>query len=134
MTLTFMEQPALHPELVMCPYCQQAGRIGVHSQAERRFICHACRRTFTETNGTPLHNLKYPGVGRCAGVDVAGAWLPDRSHRGRILARQRTVLAWQSKAGTHAEQIQAAVVCNGGLALGQVQADELCVNTQQGKV
>jgi hypothetical protein len=26
---------------------------------------------------------------------------------------ERTVLAWQSKAGTHAEQVQAAVVCNG---------------------
>ena len=44
-----MEQPPLHPELVACLHCHQTGRIGVHSQAERRFICHACKRTFTET-------------------------------------------------------------------------------------
>jgi transposase-like protein len=134
MELTFMEQPALHPELVACPQCQQTGRIGVHSQAERRFICHACKRTFTETNGTPLHDLKYPVWVVALVLTLLAHGCPIAAIVAAFLLDARTVLAWQSKAGTHAEQIQAAVVCNGGLALGQVQADELCVNTQQGKV
>ncbi|MBM4459664.1 MAG: hypothetical protein FJ011_18200 [Chloroflexi bacterium] len=134
MKLPFMEQPALHPELVTCPHCQQTGRIGIHGRSERRFICHACQRTFAESHGTPLHDLKYPvWVGvlvltllahGCPVVAIVAAFLLD----------ERTILAWQSKAETHAEQVQAAVVCNGGVELGQVQAAELCVNTQHGKV
>mgnify|MGYP001588743337 FL=1 len=47
---------------------------------------------------------------------------------------ERTVAAWQSKAGQHGEQIQDQVVCAGQIALGQVQADEICVTAQGGKV
>jgi hypothetical protein len=47
---------------------------------------------------------------------------------------ERTVAAWQSKAGQHGERIQEAIVCNGQVELGQVQADEICVNTQHGQV
>ncbi len=134
MTLTFMEQPPLRPELVACPHCQETGRSDVHSQAERRCICHACKRTFAESKGTPLHDLKYPVW---VGVLVLTLWAhgcPIAALVAAFMVDARTVLAWQGKAGAHAEQIQAAVVCHGGLELGQVQADELCVNTQHGKV
>jgi hypothetical protein len=46
----------------------------------------------------------------------------------------RTVAAWQSKAGQPGERIPAAIVCNGRVELGQVQADEICVTTQHGQV
>jgi transposase-like protein len=32
----------------------------VHSQIERRYICHTCGKTFAETRGTPLYGLKRP--------------------------------------------------------------------------
>lgn len=134
MKLTFMEQSPLHPELVACPHCQPTGRIGVHNQAERRYICHACKRTFTETKGTPLQDLKYPVWVVALVLTLLAHGCPIAAIVAAFLLDERTVLAWQSKAGTHAEQVQAAVVCNGGLELGQVQADELCVNTQHGKV
>ena len=134
MQLPFMAQPALHPELVACPQCQATGRIGVHSQAERRFICHACRRTFAETQGTPLHDLKYPVWVVVLVLTLLAHGCPVMAIVVAFMLDARTVLAWQRKAGQHAEQVQAAVVCNGGVELGQVQADELCVNTQQGKV
>jgi len=133
-TLPFMEQPALHPELVACPHCQATGRIGVHSQAERRYICHACKRTFAESHGTPLHDLKYPVWVVVLVLTLLAHGCPVAAIAVAFMLDPRTVLAWQRKAGAHAEQIQAAVVCNGGVELGQVQADELCVNTQHGKV
>jgi hypothetical protein len=74
MKLTFMEQPPLHPELLVCPHCQESGRIGIHSQAEQRCICHACKRTFAETKGTPLHDLKYP-LELCVNTQHGKVWM-----------------------------------------------------------
>mgnify|MGYP001617202028 FL=1 len=54
MTLQFMQQLPLRPDLVTCPHCGAAERIGIHSHQERRYICHACKGTFAETQGTPL--------------------------------------------------------------------------------
>ena len=45
-----------------------------------------------------------------------------------------TVAAWHRKAGRHGKQVQETRVCQGSVELGQVQADELCVTTQRGKV
>jgi len=129
-----MEQPPLHPELLVCPHCQETGRSGVHNPAERRCICHACKRTFAETQGTPLHDLKYPLWVVVLVLTLLAQGCPIAAIVAAFWLAERTVLAWQRQAGTHAEQIQAAVVCNGGLELGQVQAAELCVNTQHGKV
>jgi len=43
-----------------CPHCGESSRIGVHVEQKRRLICHACRRTFTETKGTAFFGLHYP--------------------------------------------------------------------------
>lgn len=131
-----MEQLPLRPELVACPYadCGTQDRIGIHSYTERRYICHTCGRTFAETKGTPLFGLHYPiGVvvlvltllahGCPVPAIVVAFWLDER-----------TVAAWQGKAGQHGERIQDQVVCNGQVELGQVQADELYVKTQKGRV
>ena len=45
---------------------------------------------------------------------------------------ERTVQAWQMKAGQHAQQVQAERVCAGRLELGQVQGDKLYLKTQHG--
>jgi hypothetical protein len=47
---------------------------------------------------------------------------------------ERTVSDWQRKAGRHAQGVQAAVVCNGQVDVGQVQGDEFYVKTQCGAV
>src|SRR5262245_41466596 len=54
--------PPMRPEVVVCPNseCGANGRIGVHSHKERRYICHACKRTFADTSGTLLYRLKQP--------------------------------------------------------------------------
>jgi hypothetical protein len=47
---------------------------------------------------------------------------------------ERTIAAWQRKAGQHAKQLHQQQVCQGSLDLGQVQADELYTKTQAGPV
>jgi Transposase and inactivated derivatives len=46
-----------HPD---CPARGQVGQgnIGVHSQAERRYVCHTCGRTFAATTGTAFYRLR----------------------------------------------------------------------------
>jgi hypothetical protein len=54
--------PPMRPEAVVCPNssCESSGRIGIHSAQERRYKCHGCGKTFSETKGTVLYGLKYP--------------------------------------------------------------------------
>lgn len=49
----------MNPQEVFCPNidCHARGQIGkgnigVHSQIEKRYICHECQKTFTDTKGT----------------------------------------------------------------------------------
>src|SRR5947209_17615330 len=43
-----------------CPARGQTGQgnIGIHSQKEQRFICHACHKTFSATKGTAFYRLR----------------------------------------------------------------------------
>jgi hypothetical protein len=45
---------------------------------------------------------------------------------------ERTIAAWQLKAGQQARAVQETIVCNRSVDLGQVQADELYTKTQAG--
>jgi transposase-like protein len=134
--LKFMEQPPLCPELMTCPNpnCAKNGRIGVHSQKERRYICHACHQTFSETKGTPLYDLKCPLWVVILVLTLLAHGCPLQAIVTAFFLDERTVAAWQRKGGQHGEQIQDQVVCNGQVELGQIQADELYVKVQGGKV
>ena len=43
-----------------CPARGQTGKgnIGIHSQKEQRFICHACHKTFSARKGTVFYRLR----------------------------------------------------------------------------
>lgn len=126
----------LRPETVVCPVCEQksSGRIGIHSQQERRYKCHICGRTFSDTIGTPLYGLKYPQWVVLMVLTLLAYGCPLPAIVAAFAIDERTVAAWQDKAGQHAKQVQEAVVCQGQLALGQVQGDEFYVKTQCGGV
>jgi len=47
---------------------------------------------------------------------------------------ERTVSEWLKRGGLHGSHVQKELVYNGCVELGQVQADELCVNVQGDKV
>ena len=110
------------------------GNIGVHSAAERRYICRACGRTFAATKGTPFYRLK-------KGADLVTLVLTLLCHGCPIQAvvaafglDERTVAEWQGRAGAHCERVHAHLVQQGGVDLGHVQADELWAKVVGGKV
>lgn len=124
----------MRPELMVCPFCEGRNRIGVHSHSQRRYICHACDQTFAETVGTPLYGLKYPAWIVTLVLALLAAGCPEQAIVFGFGIDERTITDWQTKAGQHAKQIQEQVVCQGCVDLGQVQADELYVKMQGGKV
>jgi len=132
-TLKFMEQQPLNPKLMTCPHCDENERIGVHSHQERRYVCHACGRTFAETKGTVFFNLHYPLWVVVLVLSLLAHGCPPAAIVVAFELDERTVAAWHRKAGQHGKRVQDEVVCNGQVDLGQVQADELCIKAQGGQ-
>jgi transposase-like protein len=126
--------PPMRPELVVCPNsdCGASGRIGVHSHKERRYICHACKRTFADTTGSLLYGLKHPIWLVLVVLTLLAYGCPRMAIVATFALDERTVAAWQLKAGQHAKMVQDQVVCQGQVDVGQVQADELYTKTQAG--
>lgn len=134
MELKFMTEPVLNPALMTCPHCGAEERIWIHSQKERRFRCATCWRTFSETQGTPLYGRHYPAWVFILVVTLLAGGCPVSAIVFAFGLDERTVAAWQMKVGTHAREVQATLLCQETLELGQVQADELYVKTQCGAV
>jgi transposase-like protein len=128
--------PPMRPEQVVCPNseCRASGRIGVHSHKERRYICHGCKRTFADTSGTLLYRLKQPLELVLVVLTLLAYGCPIPALVAAFGVDERTIAAWQLKAGQHAKQVQNQLVCQGTVDLGQVQADELYTKTQAGPI
>ena len=125
-------QPPMRPDLVVCPHeaCGASERIGVHSQKERRYICHGCKKTFAETVGTLFYGLKYPIWVVTIILTLLAFGCPVPAIVAAFGIDERTIAEWQRKAGEHGERIQDDLVCHGQIELGPVQQDELCINGQ----
>jgi transposase-like protein/IS1 family transposase len=119
---------------MICPECGEDKRIGAHSYEERRCKCHACGITFAESRGTVFFGLHYPVWVMVLILTLLAFGCPVPAIVAAFYLDERTVLAWQAKAGQQGKAIQAQVVCNGQVELGQVQADEIRVKAQGGPV
>jgi transposase-like protein len=117
-----------------CPARGRAGQgnIHVHSQKEQRYRCETCRRTFAATTGTPFYRLRTAADW----VTLVLILLCHSCPRQAIVAAfgldERTVGQWQARAGwvlnlSKGQKAHEAIVQQGRVDLGQVQADELWV-------
>lgn len=132
--LVFMKEQELERELMRCPYCGEQQRLGLHNRAEHLWKCHSCKKTFSETKGTVFEQLQYPVWVVVLILKLLAFGCPPRAIVAAMSIDERTVQSWQEKAGAKGKQVQEALVCAGQVELGHVQADEICVNTQAGKV
>src|SRR3954462_6722607 len=116
----------MRPELIVCPNpaCGASERIGIHSRSERRYRCHTCRSTFSETKGTLLYGLHHPAWLVIIVLTLLVYGCPVPALVEAFALDERTIAEWHQKAGTPARRVQEAVVCTGHVDLGQVQADE----------
>ena len=132
MKLKFMDPP-LNPDLMTCPNCGEEERIGNHSHQQRRYKCHKCKKTFSETKGTILYGLHYPSWLIIVILKLLAYGCSISAIVFALEIDERTVAEWHRKAGQHAKSVQESIVCNGEVELGQVQADEIYVKKQGGK-
>jgi transposase-like protein len=117
-----------------CPnfYCLKRGLVGqgnirVHSPKERRFRCTCCNKTFAASRNTPFYRLHKP-------LELATVVLTLLTHGCPLQAivaayglDERTVAAWQAKAGRHAARFHEQHVAQGQVEAQHIQADELWV-------
>jgi transposase-like protein len=123
----------MNPQLVFCPNldCSSrgivgAGNIGIKSQKERRYVCKTCGHSFAQTKGTPLFCLKQEHTLFFLVVTLLAHGCPPQALVAAFCLDERTVFAWQQKAGGHCEQVHQALV-EQPRDLVQVQADEIRV-------
>lgn len=118
-----------------CPARGQTGKgnIGVHSRKEKRYKCRECGKTFAETVGTPFYRLRTGMEVVVLVVTLLAHGCPIRAIVAAFGLDERTVADWQARGGKQCQRVQEALV-EQPRELGQVQADEIRVNTQGGVV
>src|SRR6266478_10149637 len=118
-----------------CPARGQTGQgnIGIHSRKDKRFLCTACHKTFSATQGTALSRLRIA----TETVTRVVTWLAHGCPPHAIVAAfgfdERTVARWMARGGVHGQAVQEHLV-EQPRDLGQVQADEIRVKKQGGIV
>jgi transposase-like protein len=119
-----------------CPWRGQVGQgnIGVHSQQHRRYTCARCRKTFSATKGTPFFHLRTAADLVTLVLTLLGHGCPLQAIVAAFGLDERTVAAWQARAGQHCQAVHAHLVAQGQVDLQHVQADELWVELVRKKV
>jgi transposase-like protein len=117
-----------------CPARGQVGRgnIGIHSHTERRYICHQCHKTFSETKGTVFYRLRTDEERITLVLTLLALGCPLQAIVVAFALDERTVRDWQQRAGQHCEHVHTHLVQQ-PRDLGQVQADEIRVK-QPGQI
>lgn len=104
------------------------GNIGVHSQKDKRYICHRCRKTFAETIGTPLYRKQYDHGFIAQMVSLLAHGCPLQAIVASFDLDERTVAAWQQESGEHCRRVHQEE--SRAQELVQVQADEIRLKAQ----
>jgi hypothetical protein len=110
------------------------GNIRVHSWLEHRYRCVTCGRTFAATTGTPFYRVRTAAEQVALVLTLLAHGCPLQAIVAAFGFDERTVAAWQAKAGVHCQRVHDHLVPPGALDLGHVQADELWVKHVGGRV
>ena len=109
-----------------CPARGQTGQGNMHghSQKEQRSRCGTGRRTFAATTGTPFYRLRTAADVVTLVLILLCHGCPRQAMVAAFGLDERTVGQWQARAGWHCHKAQEAIVQQGRVDLGHVQADE----------
>lgn len=125
----------MDPTTIFCPplACPVRGQVGqgnirVHSRTEQRLFCMQCRKTFTATKGTALYRLRTPADTVTLVLTLLAHGCPLQAIVVAFGFDERTVAAWIARAGRQSRAVHGHLV-EQPQDLGQVQADEIRVNT-----
>src|SRR6185437_9020222 len=108
-----------------CPARGQTarGNIHVHSYPQRRDRCTTCRKTFAATTGTPSYRLHTDPAVFVRVITPPAHGCPAQAVVAAFGLDERTVAAWQDKAGHHARAVHHHFLNASVADLQHVQAD-----------
>ena len=109
------------------------GHIGIHSRQEPRFLCTACRQTFTATKGPALSRLRTSAETVRLLVTLSAHGCPLQALVVAFGSAERTVACGLARAGLQGQAVPQPLVAP-PRDLGQGQADAIRVNKQGGRV
>jgi transposase-like protein len=117
-----------------CPARGEVGKgnIGIHSQKTKRYICHVCKQTFCDSKGTLFYRLQTEPKTVLLVIALLVYGCPIQAIVRAFGFDERTVRNWWQRAGQHCQAFHEHLVEHNQLDLGQVQADEIRVKTQNG--
>ncbi len=129
----------MNPQNVFCPNIEcpakgqrDEGNIKVHSQADERYVCSVCSKTFTTTKGTIFYGLKTDGATVMRVLTLMANGCPRPAAAKAFKLDERTIKKWEMLAGLHCEAVHEEIIGKSKLDLEHVQADEIKVKTQGG--
>ena len=110
---------AVMPRGLLCPRCgsEHAVRYGRRRGAQR-YMCKACRRTFTDLTGTLVHGLHH----RHLWLDFCKCLLDGLSVRdtaGKLGISKNTAFAWRHRAISALASVDSTDMCRGIVELAQ---------------
>src|ERR1700675_452234 len=95
-----------------CPARGQTGQgnIGIHSQKEPRFICHACHKTFSATKGMAFSRLRTAAETVALVVTLLAHGCPVQAMVAACGFDERTVADWWARSGRQGQAVQECLV------------------------
>ena len=124
----------MDPQSVFCPnkHCTARGQRGqgnirIHSDTEGRYRCTTCRGTFSSTTGTAFFRLRTSATVVTTVVTLLAHGCPRQAIVAAFELDERTVAAWQERAGAQCQRVHSHLVQAGQVDLQHVQADEIYV-------
>jgi len=102
----------MNPQELFCPEidCPARGQVGkgniqVHSLKDKRCRCAVCGKTFATTSGTIFYRLRTNPVTVMLVLTLLAYSCPIQAIVKAFLLDERTVRAWQQRAGQHCQQV-----------------------------
>lgn len=122
----------MNPQNIFCPNIEcpargqtRKGNISVHSKIEKRYICHECKQTFTDTKGTIFYRLKTDADQVMQVITLLAYGCPPKAITKAFGYNERTIKKWWRRSGEHCRVLHEHKIGASQLDLQQVQADEI---------
>lgn len=102
-----------------------AGNISIHGRKRPRYKCHSCGKTFSARKGTIHEGLRTDEEKVELVVMLLAYGCPLQAIVHAFGFDERTVAAWQKRAGKHCQRVHTALVEQGKVKSHHLQADEI---------
>jgi len=102
-----------------------AGNISIHGRKRPRYRCQICKKTFSARKGTFFEGLRTEEEKVTVVVTLLAYGCPLQAIVHAFGLDERTVAAWQKRAGEQCQRVHSALVEAGQVKSQHIQADEI---------